>query len=110
MPQSANYQEKRQLAAAVGIVNNRESGKNEGRMGKRKERTGCRYGGTGGDRPSRPCRRPKNRPPTLGKEGKRGGKKLSAIAQQKTAALCSAKGTGGGFGQSAPALDWLKGE
>lgn len=42
-------------------------------------------------------------------EEKRGGKELSAIAQQKAAALCSAKGAGGGFGQPAPALDWLKG-
>ena len=42
-------------------------------------------------------------------EEKRGGKGLSAIAQQTAAALCSAKGAGGGFGQPAPALDWLKG-
>lgn len=74
--------------------------------------TGCLPG-------SGPCRRTRRLPQNSGRkrkekrgekgERKRGGKELSAIAQQKTAALCSAKGAGGGFGQPAPALDWLKG-
>lgn len=74
--------------------------------------TGCLPG-------SDPCRRTRRLPQNSGRkrkekrgekgERKRGGKELSAIAQQKTAALCSAKGAGGGFGQPAPALDWLKG-